>query len=456
MLRSLLSFLAIVAIILAAVLKTDELFFAAGALAIIVVVSWIVVGLRRHREAKRDLTLRMKAPAQPDEQLASFGILEIRPKDSTQTPKGGEAPEPTASERGESPHVKRTAKPGFIVQPDYDTRRRRGFEEGAAPGADPSPQDQDDPSARLQEFVAGGNTKGSTVGTAASHSSLPDAHDEAVLGPFLEGIRAALNAHAACVLRRRDDTEEYQILGISGKNWAMKPGEMFRASTAFLNPGLPVALRRIADKDLPPRCLGYSATPGSITQVLVASVGATPLLLLADSTQKDGLAHPRIPDLFEQFARTIALLLYDENPTRPRREIIAEEMARARAQGLELALAIVVLNQAESVAALGETLITEAEAHLRQRLQSASASSRIVRFGELMFGVFTDGERTKIEAWHEAVQASLGGETGLLNGGVSIGVAILRGRHASAEDLREDATQALLQAYNTGTRTVLA
>ena len=73
-----------------------------------------------------------------------------------------------------------------------------------------------------------------------------------------------------------------------------------------------------------------------IKRLAVASAGTLPLLLLADTTEDFGLTHPRAKELVKQFAQTLGLLFYKEDPYRPRREIIAEEMARARSHSQPL------------------------------------------------------------------------------------------------------------------------
>ena len=77
------------------------------------------------------------------------------------------------------------------------------------------------------------------------------------------------------------------------------------------------------------------------------------------------------------------------------------------------------------------------------------------KVGELMFGVFTDGRRPSLEIWHKEVQSAIAEDDMLLDGGVTIGIAVLNERHTDAIALREDAKKALLEAYNSGGRTVI-
>ena len=130
-------------------------------------------------------------------------------------------------------------------------------------------------------------------------------------------------------------------------------------------------------------------------------------------------------------------------------------MEQARHEGQTLALALVYLNQAERIAEAGDATVNEAEHLLESRLQRATQRGRIERFGELTYGVFYDGDLPEVETWGAQVQEMLAMETGLLEGGVSIGIAVLQDRHDTPDVFRADATEALREAYETGTCTIL-
>lgn len=132
----------------------------------------------------------------------------------------------------------------------------------------------------------------------------------------------------------------------------------------------------------------------------------------------------------------------DSKPIRPRADIIAEEMAAARAAERPLALALVVPRNAETVAKQGRKAVRDAEHALFERLREVDGSARVEHFGELMAGVFCHTGPTFVEAWAERVAAD-----GMP---VHIGVALLRARHLDAEALRTDAANALRAAYDRG------
>ncbi|NBC84625.1 MAG: hypothetical protein GVY25_00335 [Bacteroidetes bacterium] len=140
---------------------------------------------------------------------------------------------------------------------------------------------------------------------------------------------------------------------------------------------------------------------------------------------------------------------------RPRGEIIAEEMEAADRAGSQLALVLVHLNRAEAIARAGDEAVASAEKTLRSRLKKASPEQRVVRFGELTYGVFYRGGLHEVEPWAVNLQQQMDAATGELEGGASIGVALRRHRHETPESLRADATQALREAYETGTCTIV-
>jgi hypothetical protein len=158
-----------------------------------------------------------------------------------------------------------------------------------------------------------------------------------------------------------------------------------------------------------------------------------------------------------QFARLLATLLDTpdaerEQAVRPRREIIAEEMIHASNEDYDLAMALIYLNRAEAIADEGDAAIRAAERLMESRLRE-SVEGRIERFGELTYGVFYHG--TDVETWGGSIQHAFFSTSGLLDGGVSIGIAILEPHHESPQDLRQDAMQALSAAFESGSCVIL-
>lgn len=432
MIRILFTAVAVVAAGLALVLDRTELYGVAAALLAIVLVMWATATRRRFVESKKPVRPKRSAVSrQAEPELEALGILGIRPKISESESAGEKAelveaagafPLDAASESGASPRDKDAAlRPGmreFVV--------RRAGEEAAKP---PSP--------------------------------LPPPNED-VLANFVETVRAAVAAHAACLLHQSKDTNDCTVVAIAGENRALQAGKSYRSVAPLVTPPYgwkPVTVRQVGNDDLSPRCLGYSATPGSLREVAIAPVNARGYVLLVDTLQEGGLSHPRVRSLLEQFTQALGALLVDGDPVkprpRPRREIIKEEMTQARVREQDLALAIVVLNRVEHVASLGEAVILEAEEKLRMLLREVSSASRVVRFGELMFGVFLNGAMEELEAWDHSVHTALSAEKGLLEGGASVGIARLTEKHQSPNDFREDAVRALRAAYRSGKYTIV-
>jgi hypothetical protein len=142
-------------------------------------------------------------------------------------------------------------------------------------------------------------------------------------------------------------------------------------------------------------------------------------------------------------------------PLRPRREIIADEMEEARTGKAPLALALVYLNRAEAVGESGEGTLREVDSVFHERLQSSTSDGRVEKFGELTYGVFRRVEVDDAARWASDLQARMAGEAGLLEGGVSVGVAMLGDRHDGPDQLRSDATAALRESYETGECVIL-
>ena len=142
----------------------------------------------------------------------------------------------------------------------------------------------------------------------------------------------------------------------------------------------------------------------------------------------------------------------DDGP-RPRREIVAEEISRAHDAGREMALALVYLNRAETITDQGEGEMRAAERALKARLRQAAPrdGGRVERFGELItYGVFLPYGSAEAERWAVALKDELAEASAPLEGGVSVGLALMRDPAQDPEALRENATEALREAYTTG------
>ena len=401
MIRVMLSILAVMVLAVTAFYQAGEgnlyLRWVPGALLIVVAaLAWIIPWLSARRARVTDGLAEFEESE--EESLEEMGIMNIRPQD--QAPVESDA---KSEAEGEAP-------------PEMEDARR-------IPG---------------------------------QHSILPDPLEASVLGPVLEGIRVSMGAHAVGLIRKEGTDGTFFVLGTAGRSWAKLRGDTCTIGHELLPAPMTVAIHAVSEKGVPSRFLTYSSRPGAIKRVAAAAIGHTNMLLLIDTLEDYALTHPRTAELLEQYAQTLSVLLFREDPQRPRWEIIAEEIARARTLKEELALALVWLSDADAIANAGQSYVSKAEEQLEQLLNVAAPSSRVVLFGELTFGVFTNGLKEELDAWYGAVRECLAKDEGLLRKGVTVGVAVLNASHMNADDFREDALRALEQAYKSDDGFVVA
>lgn len=405
----------------------------AAALLLVAIVAMIQVGRRRHREAQKPY-VPPSVPASPDDELESLGIMEIRPKASAGTARRA------GTDNGESAYA-----------PPVTTEEK----EHEAPAK----------AALLQED---GTSKG-----AASEVIERQRYDHVLL-PHLQSLKAALGAHTVCLLRQDAMTPQYRIEALVSDDNNVQTRGSFRISNFLLTPTLmerSVTVRSVGTDGVPPSSLGFYRVRAEVKEVAFApvprpSTDTTAIyFLLADTKDTNRLAGNRPRTLMAQFARLTGLLLEGANletveeedlapAVKPRREIIADEMKKAREDGVPLALAMVYLNRAEEVADQGEVSVMAAEQIMSKRLRDVAAPSRVERFGELTYGIFYHAP-IEVDAWASRIQEALLEDPLLPEGGVSVGVAMLQKHHTGPSEFRADATVALREAYESGACTIL-
>ncbi|MFN3596001.1 MAG: hypothetical protein ACK41D_01870 [Rubricoccaceae bacterium] len=133
---------------------------------------------------------------------------------------------------------------------------------------------------------------------------------------------------------------------------------------------------------------------------------------------------------------------------RSRLELIASHMADARRRGFPLALAIVTLQDAEAIYARGEQAVEAATTALLARLAAVEGTREAEVFGDLLVGALCEADER--DAMHWAKDAHAAGDP------IYVGLALLDDRHAAPEQLREDASAALQEAYRQGEFCVIA
>ncbi|PSQ94221.1 MAG: GGDEF domain-containing protein, partial [Bacteroidetes bacterium QH_2_63_10] len=300
-----------------------------------------------------------------------------------------------------------------------------------------------------------------------------------------------------CLLVQDEVALSYRIEAIASTHSSVQRSGTFDTQTPLLTATMSresVTIRTLAEEEVAIEDLRYYDDPPAVDHLALAPVAqpetSTTTFLLADASGESNLRTSRARTVMEHFAETVALLLDtdrlpsppsdtespDASPAehaaggsaaaaggnsggveiedaRPRRELIAEEMEAAQAAAEDLALALVHLNRAESIARRGEEAVASAERLFQARLEQLAPNQRIERFGELTYGIFFRKGASAIEPWMADFESTMAQEEGELEGGVSVGVAVWT--EETPEALRSEATKALREAYETGTCTIV-
>ncbi|PSQ99022.1 MAG: GGDEF domain-containing protein [Bacteroidetes bacterium SW_7_64_58] len=376
-------------------------------------------------------------------------------------------------------------------EPTQEDRTKSEPVESSAPSAPGPALATQKPSADQDE-----TTERPTTTEAAEAEPPPDPHEAPVLDPLLESARAALDARTVGLLVQEEVALTYRIEALASTHSAVQRSGSFDTQTPLITATMSrqsVTIRTLAEEEVAIEDLGYYEAPPSVDHLAVAPVSqpdsSTTTFLLADTSEGADLRASRARTLLEHFAETVSLLLdigrsvperaaaddpdtgsagpeepgsttmvtdldgeETEDP-RPRSEIIGEEMEAAQSASEDLALALVHLNRAESIARRGEEAVASAERLFQARLEQIASNQRIERFGELTYGIFFRKGAGALEPWMANFESTMAQEQGELEGGVSVGVAVWD--EETPEALRSEATKALREAYETGTCTIV-
>jgi hypothetical protein len=464
MLRVLLVILAILSTVLGAVLHFWGLYVLAVLLLAAAGVTWLL-----QLKGKFDIGRPDSGGYAPvdEEDLNSLGILEIRPKSgNTEVRPEQETAhhEPTTAGTRRSP----SEAPQYSI---FESEERLSSVETSV--REPMPEKRNGSS--VDTGVARSPTSVSEPVTKERKSpqyqvaSCSDSIDGDVVLPCLESLCAALKANTVCLLGSEADGKGHRIHAIVSRNaYARSGGELTPGNGMRWSNSIYVTVERAADATWDPYDLQYYRETIAVKELAYAAVPMPPggrrFLLIADSMYDGVLENLRAHRVFEHFARVLGEVVDrdDEAPSesapsfRPRREIIAEEMLRARKRNSPMAFALVMLNRAEEVVAEdGVDAAAELESGIRKRLDESGDGLRIERFGDLMFGVFVALPLTDVELWAMQVYDDFEKMGREYRGGVSIGVAMLAERHKTHEQLRADAAAALQEAVKSGVCTIL-
>ena len=450
-----------------------------GTLAIIlgiIAAALIVSGLAALWYNRRSTALGTQPAAarvrSPEEELSALGILEIKPR--AVSSKNGDEDE---SEDGEVEVIEVEAPTDEEPVDEYEEEAEEPEEEPADADEDEEEESElDDEVIEETEDVHEAITEIVGQGGAAlengNNLKRAGVSRREALFRMLNAVQASVDGYTACLVKRGSDGRGHVEAIVSQNPQALGPkslkiDDLLEGSTLS---GTAVVVKDIDADASVEDVLGYYATTVNVRQVAVAPIKSPEdedtYFLVVDALGWQDLDDPWQRLMIGQFATLLGTFMstpltegeadeYIKPRVRPRREIIAEEIDRARTAQQPLALALIYLNRAEAIAQEGGKAISDAERAMANRLELAVNGGRLERFGELTYGIFQDEGVSEVEAWALNLQEELVKEGEHFTGGVSIGIALLKDRHKDADDFRADATDALREAFETGATTII-
>ena len=475
MLRVVFIILAIATLPLAIVLGQLALY----ALALVLVATAAYLTTRKLRKAHNDIPESfMKAPMPPEVDLSSLGIVDIRPVTSTATGSKNKI----ATDLFDSVE--------FISASDHEDGsefENVDDEPGLSTVRDDSdvisPADSDDRAPQLPGIgelataVSRVKTRRSRATILVSQAS--SRRLTSVLLPAMTSLRASLNAYTVCLLRRDVRPLRFHVEAIVSQNSYARPQGSFALSQPFGSAGSTELISIIPERTgsgVPSDLLGYYYEHIPVEQLAVVEFSgdsqASNYVLIADSMEPGLFDAPQAMQMLQQYGVLIKSILDTEteeetfvqreldsengsNLVRPRREIIREEMENARSNDSPLSLALVFLNSGEKMAGATAEEIDIVETEFELRLKAVAVEGVVEHFGELTYGIFFHGPLENVAAWAGNLQSSFARESGLLEGGISVGVAMLGERHDGPDEFRAEATAALREAFDSGECTIV-
>ena len=449
-----------------------------------------VVGLilfNRSRRSKSTYNVPPVRARTPEQELSDLGILEIRPKEPTsaiQSEAGSDEKENLIEVIEVEMEEESENNSEHSQEGNNDTAGKLSSNE--EPEEHSGSEHEDDAHVDTESDAEGddflednGFIEDATVISEISQEATDAAERTAVsrreaLFRMMNAIQASVDGNTACLVRK-DGPTTYTIEAIVSQNpQTIKVGSSTLSATLIDDESIQdaaVTVIEIKSSSNSYEKLGYYKVPVDIRQVAIALVkipdNRDTYYLFIDALAWQDLDDPWQRLMISQFATLLGTYMAtpqtdsrsgvnDKLRLRPRREIIEEEIAKARENGLPLALALVYLNQAEVIAGDGPKAVGNAEKAFEQLLIEIIESVRIERFGELTYGVFHEDNVSEVEAWALLLQEEIESKGGFyFEKGVSIGIALLQDRHKSADDLRADATEALRESFETGACTII-
>lgn len=295
--------------------------------------------------------------------------------------------------------------------------------------------------------------------------ALPNPELRHVFEPIVQAVRAATNAHSVVLLRIAEGGLQVEAI-VSGQMDIKRRIQIPSNRSFFSQVQVAAAVTVLSHAEI-------GITPDYYeTQVFLTAMAIAPIrvegqiwgYLLADFTEHYPLTNPNV---LASFAQTLTPIIIEHspkakpivpptvwtgNPVRPRREIIAEEMRQARANGTPLVFALIYLNQN---AYAHQELTSDVIVTWESRMWDAAARSlkgkgKVERFGELMLGVFIYGTAYVAETWIAAMQDTLSADLRVPMNGISIGAVFMQQHHNDPEVFLKDTIETLKQVQAGG------
>ena len=439
-----------------------------GSILILVGLVGLIFFSRSRRQSKPKYAVPPVKSRTPEQELNDLGILEIRPRESsaavhTSPEEEGGAEEDTLE------HVENVEVFEVQVEPENASQgiandEEEELEEETVELADESVVEEVIEEATVLKEISPLHEQ-TEQRTAVSRRE--------TLFRMMSAVQASLDCYTACLVRQ-DGSGAYSIEAIVSQNpQILHAGSMSVDASLIEQKGISTSAVSVLEVggNITADRLGYYKESVDIRQVAIAQVkipdNPDGYYLLVDALAWQDLDDPWQRLMIGQFANLLGTFMAtpqldqkaegDAKPrVRPRREIIEEEMLRARDNNEPLALALVYLNQAEDISRIGPGAVGGAENALENFLKETLSEARIERFGELTFGVFHAEPVSEVEAWALLVQEEIEEDgNAYFERGISVGIALLKDHHQNADDLRADATEALRESFETGACTII-
>ena len=393
----------------------------------------------------------------PEDELSALGILEIKPRTTS--------PQKASDQAEEGVEIIEIERPVETEQSEEETY---DVVDETALVKELSDEEFNQASATIEEEE---ELSPMPAGLSADIKRAGVSRREALFR-LLNAVQASVDGYTACLIKQEKDGRCHVEAIVSQNPKTLGPKSLMLDGLldGLVLDGSAVQVRDIDAGSSPEEILGYYKGPVAVRQVAIAPIKAPGddenYFLIVDALGWQDLDDPWQRLMIGQFAALLGTFMstpltedeageYLKPRVRPRREIIAEEIERARSGGQPLALALIYLNRAEEIADEGGKAISNAERAMADRLELAVQGGRLERFGELTYGIFQDEGVSEVEAWAVQLQEELGREGDHFDGGVSIGIALLQDRHKGADEFRADATVALREAFETGACTII-